>query len=371
MSPIRVLQVLASLNRGGAETMIMNVYRQINRRQIQFDFIVNENKDPYDYEKEVRELGGRIYPAPRFTITNYLPYKRYWEQLLMTHPEWRIIHGHHTSPALIYLNAAKSMNRVTIAHSHTAGGEKSLKSMMKVILRYPLRYIADHLLACSTSAAKWMFGKRGDSAQIIKNAIDINKFIFNEIVRNEKRREFQIEEHFVIGHVGRFQIPKNHQFLIRIFKIITERKKDVRLMLVGDGELRPAIEHKVNELGLADKVIFTGSRSDIPELLQAMDLFVFPSRFEGLGLAVVEAQAAGLPCIVANTIPTEAYVTDQIEEVAIDASADIWAESIIRHCKGNERKSSTEQIKASGFAIEETVNQLTNFYMEQYKLFNS
>lgn len=367
MEPIRVLQVFASLDRGGAETMIMNIYRNINRNRVQFDFVANEKECEYSYEKEIRELGGRIFYVPEFNIVNYMIYKRTWKNLLSEHPEWKIVHGHHTSPAFVYLKEAKAQNRITIAHSHIAGGESSFKSYMKVILRYPIRYIADYLFACSKSAAKWMFGKYYTSAYIINNAIDAQKFSFRENIREVKRKELGIENKFVIGHIGRFQTQKNHKFLIDVFKIIHSRNNNAVLLLVGDGELRQTIIEKVENLGLSDNVIFTGVRSDIPELLQAMDVFVFPSLYEGLGIAVIEAQAAGLHCIVADTIPKEAYITDLIESIPLTEKEDIWAERILKYNNGYNRQNTYEEVKSKGYDIYETTRWLEEFYLKNWR----
>jgi glycosyltransferase involved in cell wall biosynthesis len=363
MEPIRVLQVLASLDKGGAETMIMNIYRKIDRTKIQFDFVVNEHESEYAYESEIRELGGGIYHVPRYKVLNYLAYKLAWKRLLDEHPGWRIIHGHHTSSAFIYLRVAKSSNRITIAHSHTAGCEITLKSGLKIIMRYWLRYIADYLFACSDKAAKWMFGKRSEFAKIINNAIDTQKFVYDETIRKDKRAELRLEAKFVIGHIGRFQTPKNHEFLIEIFKVLRDKNDKAVLMLIGDGELRHAIEKKVNGYGLSSSVIFTGVRSDIPELLQTMDVFVFPSLYEGLGVVVIEAQAAGLPCIVANMIPGEAYVTELIEEVSLKDSANVWADKILKYVDGYERQNTYREVKSKGYDIHETTKWLENFYI--------
>jgi glycosyltransferase involved in cell wall biosynthesis len=363
MKPLRVLHVLASLDRGGAEAMIMSVYRKIDREKVQFDFVVNESEKEYEHEKEIRQLGGNIYYVPRYTITNHISYKRAWENLLIGHPEWYLIHGHHTSPAFIYLKIAKKHNRVTIAHSHIAGSELSVKSYFKVLMRYPLRYISDHLFACSDSAAKWMFGNR-KSVKIINNAINTKKFSFNYTKRVEKRTEMGLKDYFVIGHVGRFQTQKNHEFLIDLFKVIHEKCDKSVLLLVGDGELRQSIEKKVRALGLTDYVIFTGVRSDIDDLLQIMDVFVFPSLYEGLGIVAVEAQAAGLRCVVADTVPKEAYVTDLIETVPLKAKMDIWAEHILKYTVGYERVNTSNLIKSKGFDIDETSIWLEDFYIE-------
>jgi glycosyltransferase involved in cell wall biosynthesis len=362
---IRVLQVLASLDRGGAESMIMNIYRNIDRNKIQFDFVVNERETEYAYEVEIRELGGRIYHMPSYKIANYFTYKRAWKRLLCEHPEWSIVHGHHTSPAFIYLTVANSLNRVTIAHSHTAGGERSLKSRTKVLTRYPLRYIADHLFACSSSAAKWMFGMHSASASIVNNSIDTHKFVFNEVVRKDIREKFKIDNQFVIGHVGSFQTPKNHNFLIDIFKAIHERNIKTVLILVGDGDLRQSIERKVAQLGLSDSVIFTGIRSDIPNLLQAFDVFLFPSLYEGLPVTLIEAQAAGLKIIASDSITDEVKLTDLIEIVSLKQSGEYWAEKVLQYANGYKRRNTSKEICRAGYDAQENTKLLERFYISK------
>ncbi|WP_174734328.1 glycosyltransferase family 1 protein [Mesobacillus harenae] len=367
MKPLRILHVLASLDRGGAEAMIMNIYRKIDRNKIQFDFVVNDRDESYSYEAEIKSLGGRIYRVPRYKITNYYFYKREWEKLISQHPEWKIIHGHHTSPAFIYLSIAKSLNRLTIGHSHIAGGEHTLKSYIKFLMRYPLRYIADYLFACSESAAKWMYGKRSNESQVLNNAIDAKKYVFSEQIRTLKRKELKIEDKFVIGHIGRFQTQKNHLFLIDIFNAVHDKYNNSILLLVGDGELRPFIEKRIKELGLIDSVIFTGVRSDIPDLLQAMDLFLFPSLYEGLGIVSIEAQAAGLHTIVSDTIPQDAYLTNLIESISLQDSKEKWAEKILKYTTGYNRKNTYEQIKSKGYDIEATSMWIQRFYLEHWK----
>jgi glycosyltransferase involved in cell wall biosynthesis len=365
-NPIRVLQVLASLDRGGAEAMIMSLYRNIDRNKVQFDFVVNESTSEYAHEAEIRRLGGRIFHVPRYTISNYTRYKKEWIKLLNEHPEWKIIHGHHTSPAFIYLNIAKKHNRVTIAHSHIAGCEKSLKAYSKVILRYPLRYISKYMFACSAMAATWMFGKHSKSTYVLNNAIDSEKFIYNTSIRNEVRKNLQIEDKFVVGHIGRFNLQKNHKFLIEIFNKVHDSYSDSVLLLVGDGELRASIEKQVAELGLKDSVIFLGSRSDVTELLQAMDVFTFPSLYEGLGIVAIEAQAAGMPTIVAETIPEEAYITELIEKEYLSSSPAEWANRILKYSAGFEREDTSPIIKSNGYDIRQTASWIQNFYLNEY-----
>lgn len=360
---IRILHVLGCLNRGGAETMVMNLYRDIDRTKVQFDFIIH-TRDKCAYDDEIESLGGKIYRVPRYNGKNHFQYKKAWNIFFQEHPEYKIIHGHVRSTASIYLKIAKKYGLTTIAHSHSTSSGIGFSGIAKNILQYQIRYIADYLFACSESAGIWLFGKKAcqkDNFYILNNAIDTQKFIYNQKKRMEKRKEFQLEDKFVIGHVGRFYGPKNHKFLIDVFKAVHERNNNAVLMLVGDGELQQSIEKKVNDLGLSNNVMFTGVRPDIPDILQFMDVFLFPSLYEGLPVTLIEAQAAGLPCIISDTITNEVCITPYIRPVSLSKTANEWAEIVISSGK-IDRIDTSYYIEKNGFDIRETVEELTMFY---------
>jgi glycosyltransferase involved in cell wall biosynthesis len=367
----RILHVLGGLNRGGAETMVMNLYRFIDKSKIQFDFIVHTT-DKCDYDDEIHELGGKIYHIPRYTGKNHYLYKKVWRNFFQKHPEYQIIHGHMRSTASIYLRIAKQYGLTTIAHSHSTSSGTGFSAIVKNLLQYPIRYIADYLFACSYNAGMWLFGKKAcqkDNFFIVNNAIDTKKFIYDKNKREKKRKEFRIEDKFVVGHVGRFHTSKNHQFIVDIFKEVHDRNSNTVLVLVGDGELRQSIENKVQELGLENSVIFTGVRSDIPEIFQAFDVFVLPSLYEGLGMVAIEAQATGLPCIVADTIPKEAFVTDLIHVLSLKESKNHWVNKILELAESSNKKriNTYEQIKLRGYDIKETSEWLEKFYLINLK----
>jgi glycosyltransferase involved in cell wall biosynthesis len=364
-STIRVLHVFGALNRGGAETMIMNIYRNINRDKIQFDFMMHCSGN-CDYTDEIRSLGGKIYSIPRFTGENYVHYKEAWNNFFEGHPEYKMIHGHVRSTAEIYLKIAKKHKLITIAHSHSTSNGAGFLAIIKNMMQYPVRYRADYLFACSEEAGKWMYGKKAvqnSNFKMIRNAIDISKYSYNQELRKTKRTDLNVSDKFVIGHVGRFQSPKNHMFLLDLFKEIHCKNSNIVLLLVGDGELRPQIEKKIADLGLENCVILTGVRSDVPELMQAMDVFAFPSLYEGLGIVAIEAQAAGLPCVVSDAVPQEAFITDLIQSVPLADSAQIWADEILKYRGGYERQDTSEQIKAAGYDIGNSAKELENFYL--------
>jgi glycosyltransferase involved in cell wall biosynthesis len=370
--PIRVLQVLARLNIGGAETMVMNLYRHINRDKVQFDFIIS-TEEPCDFTDEVKALGGSIYTVPRFSLTNALRFCRAWHQFFKTQNKeqtYKVIHGHVRSTAAIYLSIAKKYGLFTIAHSHSTSSGTGFSALVKNTLQYPIRIIADVLFACSEGSGIWLYGKKAVKKSnffVLNNAIDAKAFAFDEARRNEMKRSLHIEDRFVIGHTGSFKAVKNHAFMLDVFREVQKKYNRAVLLLVGDGELRPDIEKKAREAGLEDSVIFTGLHSDVSGFLQAMDVFLFPSLWEGLPLAVIEAQASGLPCIISDTVSKEASVTELAEYYPLTDSAEKWAERILRYSGGYDRKNTYEDIVRANYDIAAAAVWLEEFYTEKQR----
>jgi len=363
------LQCFGIMGRGGAETLIMNIYRNIDREKIQFDFVVHREKNAA-YDEEIFDLGGNIHRVPKYNLSNHFKYKKAWHNLFKNHGTWPIIHGHMFTTAAIYLKIAKKYGLTTIAHSHNTSTGVGFSAIIKNLLQYPIKYNADLYFACSKAAGLWLFGEKickKDTFFILNNAIDTKKFVYDEEIRIKKRTELSVEDNFVIGHIGSFMTQKNHKFLIELFDKVHSKNNNTLLLLIGDGGLRLAIEDKVKNLGLTNNVIFTGSRSDIPELLQAMDVFVFPSLYEGLGIVAVEAQTAGLHCVVSDSVPKEAYITELIEKASLRDSADVWVDKILKYANGYERIDTSIQIKAKGYDIAETAKWLEEFYLKEHE----
>ena len=362
--PIRILHVIGIMNRGGAEAMIMNLYRNIDRTKIQFDFVENEGEKAV-FDEEIRSLGGRIYRCPRYRATNHLSYTRWWHTFFENHRgEYPIVHGHIGSTAAIYLSVAKKYGAYTIAHSHSAG----IGSAAYRIFSFPTRYVADHFFACSKDAGIFRYGKNVGSdqarCQVLNNAIDTCKFVFNDENRDQMRNVLHIrEEAVVIGHVGRFVDAKNHLFLIDVFEQIHKRNENAVLLLVGDGELRPQIETAIAQKHLNNAVMMAGVQSNVCDYYQAMDVFVFPSVYEGLPVSMVEAQAAGLPCCVSANVPEETAITDLVEFVTLEQGPDHWAERVLCRAKDS-RRDMLAEIKQAGFDVSATSKWLEDFYMK-------
>ena len=362
--PIRILHVVTYMGRGGLETMLMNYYRHIDRDLVQFDFLTHR-QERAAYDDEIESLGGIIYRLPRL-----VPWSRTYQYALDTffksHPEYRIVHVHQDCLSSVILKVAQRNGvPVRIAHSHSSAQDKNLKYPIKLYYRRLIPRFATDLFACGKDAGDWMFG--GATFQVLNNAIDAASYRYDLQKASQMRQNLNIPQNaLVIGHVGRFSPPKNHEFLVDIFAALYKTVQNVFLLLVGDGDLRPKIEEKVRSLGLTEHILFTGIRSDVPDLLQAMDVFVFPSLYEGLPVTMVEAQAAGLPCVISEQIPRDCDLTELVHRISLDDDPALWAEQILS-VKTSLRKDTGEQIVAAGFDIIENVKQLQNYYLEQWK----
>lgn len=367
--PIRVLQVIGIMDLGGAETMIMNLYRHMDRSKVQFDFVENMN-DGAHFDQEIRELGGKIYRCPRFTGKNYFAYRKWWKNFFDTHTEYAFVHGHIGSTAAIYLKEAKNHGIRTIAHSHNTSA-KTVRQVFYDVLAYPTRHIADYLFMCSIQAGVDRYGKKAVSdknrAYFVPNAIDTEHYRFNISIREKTRQELGVSENtLLVGHVGRFAEQKNHLFLLDIFREIAERMLDAKLLLVGDGTLREKIEEEIDNLGLKDKVIMAGNRTDVSSMLMAMDVFVFPSLFEGLPVSLVEAQCSGLPCVISDRVPSDGVLIREQVQVKTLGDPSAWAEAVINsHC--GDRTVSADMIKDAGFDIVTRAKKLEDFYLGKGK----
>lgn len=369
--PIRVLHVIGIMNRGGAETMIMNLYRHIDRSKVQFDFVEN-SREPAAFDEEILDLGGRIYRCPHYNGKNHFTYVKWWNDFFKAHPkEYPIVHGHLGSTAAIYLSIAKKYGAYAIAHSHSSGTDHSLRSYLYQMMSYNTRNVADYFFACSEAAGKDRFGRKvisGDHYAVLNNAIDVNHFSYNSRVREVVRDELGIgQNQLVVSHIGRYTMEKNHEFILKIFSELRKLGLGARLLMIGDGTLRTHIMQMAEQASLSSDVIFTGVRSDVERLMQAMDVFVLPSLYEGLPVTMVEAQAAGLPCIISDKVPPECILTEGLVDVMpLSASPGAWAEKILAK-RAIPRTDRRAEIAAHGFDITTEAVKLQEFYLKAYE----
>lgn len=359
---MRILHVVGRMDRAGLETFIMNIYRNINREKIQFDFIVH-TEDKAAYDDEIEELGGKIYHVVRYNPPNL----KYFEQVnsIMSANTYEIVHSHIDCMSSLPLAIAKyNKIPIRIAHSHSSSESFDIKYPIKFLSKLLIPVFATNLFACGVRAGKWMFGRKKFS--VIKNGIDTVKFKFDNDVRNNVREKLGIEQgQVVIGHVGRFEVVKNHEFILKIFSSYHLINKNSVLILVGKGELEDKIKSLASDLGIKNCIKFLGVRDDIPQLMNAMDLFLMPSFFEGLPLVLVESQSTGLPCLISNIIPHDCdIVPTLITRESLENSADIWANNIDIMLNKCRRTNCSNVVKDKGFDSVTNANMMENIYFD-------
>ena len=316
---IRVLQIFGSSNPGGAETLITSILENINREDVMFDFLILDNHIGA-LENKWKELGSNIYHIRKYNILNAKSFKNEFNSFLSKHKnEWDYIHVNTELSGPIICKIAKENNIKSIAHSHSASSGKGIKGLLrKIEFKKFSKGYGDILLACSTPASKIRFGNRSKEAIILNNSINLNDFIFNENTKNELRIKYNIPNNaFVIGHVGRFDKVKNHEFLIKLFFEYHKQNNNAYLVLVGDGVLKEKCQNLVNKLNLEKNVIFTGLTFEVYKYYNMFDLFIMPSLFEGIPLAGIEAQANGLPLLLSDTIDRNVKLNENVKFISL------------------------------------------------------
>lgn len=374
--PIRVLQVVGRMDRGGIETMIMNLYRNIDRSKVQFDFLAHYGREAA-YNEEIRTLGGRIYEMPALKDEKHVYYWKLFEYIsalnkfFAEHREYKIIHGHMTNTASIYMPIAKKYGvNCRIAHSHNTQGKAGLSGYVTEFLQKAVCKNATDWFACSKAAAKWFYPEEeiaSGRVKIIANAVDAEKFRFNIEKRMQMRKQLALEDALVIGCVARFRPEKNHLFLLKVLKKILEIRGNAVLLFAGEGPSECLVKEKALEMGIAEKVIFLGMRTDIPDVMQAMDVFALASFWEGLPVVGIEAQASGLHCVVSDGITQEMNAIDMVEYISLNEPIDEWADLVIKLAE-MPREDTYERMKQAGYDIHTTAPWLQNFYLEKSKM---
>lgn len=360
--PLRVLHAVVNMNRGGAETMMMNLYRHIDRSVVQFDFLTGK---PGEFDDEIRSLGGVVHRVPYISEAGPLGYLRGLDRFFAANRQYRVIHAHMDRMSGFVLRAARRAGiPVRIAHSHNTSSEGGAAAkLFKRIAGSFIEPNASARFACSERAAEWLFrGKAGES-RILKNGIDCAQYAFDARKRRAAREELGLAEgQLAVGHVGRFNRQKNHMFLLDIFGEVIRRRPDAVLLLCGDGTLREETARRADALGIAGSVRFLGVRPDVHRLLQAMDVLAFPSLHEGLPVTLVEAQAAGLPCIVSDAVTAETDLgLGLLRFISLKRPAGDWAEHVIASSVVR-AVAADEQLRTRGYDARENAAWLESFY---------
>lgn len=366
---LKVLNVTYRLDVGGVPAVIYHNYKYMDRSKIQFDVAVQREKNASTevefFEQKLLDLGANIYHVPAKSediIGNLKQIKK-----IICDGNYDIIHVHMEETAATYVYLAKKCGvKVRIAHSHLAYPKLSPKqkifySFLKILLK---RYTT-HRFACGYDAGISLWGEKSvaqGNVTVINNAVDTKEFAFSPAKREQARKALGLTDEFVIGNVARLSYQKNHPFILEIFAEISKREERSRLMLIGGGELEEEVRNKIAELHLEDKVLMLGERDDIPELMQAMDVFLLPSLYEGLPIVGVEAQAAGLPCFFSDVITSRVKVIDTVEFMSLNQTAGEWAEKILEYQAWNGRTDTSAVLKQSGYDLETEARKLQQTY---------
>lgn len=371
--PVRVLQIGMTKNIGGLETYLMQQFEHLDKSKVTYDFVNITSEDEIVFKDKILQAGSRIYGV-RSRHSN--PIRHYWQWIKLLQrvsKDYKAIVLNSNSITYVFpiFIARFSGIPLRIMHSHNSGFEQSIGIAKRIIIamnRHLLKWGATDYFACSKLAGQWMFGEKSHFT-VIPNGIDCQKFDFNPVKRDEIRNRLGLSGKFVVGHVGRFTYQKNHAFLLRIFREILKVRSDAHLLLIGDsvGDLSYLDEAKayVEEQGIQQAVQFLGMRKDVPTLMQGMDCFILPSRFEGLPVVGIEAQAAGLPCFFSDTITREVGITELAEFISLDDSAQKWAKTIIK--KGSsDRKFSARRIVEAGYNVEAIAQKMELFYLGKH-----
>lgn len=364
---IRILHVVGNMDYGGVETLLMNIYRTLGREQLQFDFLCHNDR-PGKYDAEIRSLGGQIHRIPGIGESSLRSYRRSLRQAFLELDDHRIVHSHLNLMNGVVLREAKAAGiPIRISHSHSHGAKYGL--LRGALRRYSgllIKGAATHGFACSVPAAEFVHrGRLLKSTRIMNNAIHTAQFEFSPARRAAVRQELGMSESLIVGHVGRFEKQKNHQFVLEIFEKLSRIDATARLMLVGVGSLEEKVRESAAARGIADRVHFLGARNDVKELMDAMDVFLFPSLFEGLGIVAVEAQANGLLTLASEFVPRETNLTDLIEYLPIDR-VDPWLAAIenSRSAATTKRQDFARLVADGGYDVKAVAKDLQRFYVD-------
>lgn len=370
---IRVLHYGAlSETYGGVESYIINQYREMRKYNIQYDFLVNNSNEKLAYEDELKNYGCHIYRVWNGRRNGIIKHYYYLYKFFKTHKKkYDIAIGNYLDLQNIdFLIMAKLFGiKTCIAHAHAGNNLRRTKlwSFLVRLNRIILYFICNVLFSCSEDAGKWMFGNflwNRKKKYIIINGINIEKFLFDEKKRIYFRKMFNVEGALVIGHTGRLAEEKNHEFIIDIFYELYKKKKNIYLFLIGKGILKNEIENKIKDLKLDKNIILLGERKDINELLNMMDIFLFPSKTEGLGISLIEAQVNGLKCFTSkDVVPREVKITKNIEFISLTESANYWAERILKNMEYN-RNTVRKEMILSNYNINNNVHLLKNIFFK-------
>ncbi len=367
MEPIRVLYIVGGrLNYGGIETFIMNYYRNIDKTKVQIDFIVNGYEKGV-YDDEIKSMGGKIYNVPQ-RGKHFFKHKKEIKKILKT-GKYKIVHAHANHLNGLFLSIAKRCNvPVRISHSHTADFvyDNKMKKIIFNIYKQKVKKCATEYWTCSRLAGEWLYGKKNQQNQkviLVKNAIELEKYKFNEEKRKRLRKLYNLKDEKVIGNIGRFSAQKNHEFIIELFKKYYEQNSNSKLVLIGEGPLKDKIKNKIVREKLENAIIIIDRANNINEILNMFDIFILPSLYEGLPFVAIEAQANNLPCIFSEGVTKETKINSNVCFTKLDV--DIWIKKLQEYL-GKQRKIDLDNLKKMGYDIKVEAKKLERRYIKLY-----
>ena len=364
LAAIRVLQIMPAMDTGGMETFVMNLYRSIDREKVQFDFLYHYDK-PCFYDREILSLGGQITKLTVRQDNNLPRYLRELREFFTAHPEYRVIHGHYSGFGMFYNTVARKCGvPVRAGHSHNTAYEHNLVGQLDRVMSSQFDRELTDRFACSQRAGEMLYGSH--PFKVLPNGVNTALFARHDPAdRAALRKELGVaEDEILFGHVGRFTQQKNHAGLLTLFASLKKEMPRARLVLVGGGALEQQVRQQAKELGLENSVIFAGVRGDMQRFYHAMDVFLLPSLFEGLPVVLVEAQAAGLPCFVSDTVDPGAAFAKNIHYLPLNDTG-AWVQSIVTSDLSRDPDARSRAIEA-GFDVRTSAQYLQNFYLEQY-----
>ena len=372
----KVLYFVDRMLKGGIQSLVMEIVKNINKEKVQIDFLLLDDGKKYELEDELENLGCKVYKLKGIWIKtpmDFIKYTKALDNFFKNHNDYDVVHMHSSSKNYMVLKKSKKYGiQVRIAHSHNIDFQTKnpIKKLIGNIFKVNLKKYATDYFACSKKAGKWLFGEKiinSDKFKVIHNAIDYDKFKFDENKRKEIRKKLNIkDDEIVVGHVGRFSNQKNHEFLIDIFAELYKKNDKFKLLLIGTGETEELIKEKVKKLNIESRVIFLGFKEDVSKYYNVMDLFLFPSKFEGLGITLIEAQANGLICFTSkDVVPEEAKLSDNLHFIELNKSDEMWAEEILKY--NLSRISCKNEFIENKYLICDIVYELENKYISLTK----
>ncbi|MFI3326689.1 MAG: glycosyltransferase family 1 protein [Clostridia bacterium] len=368
MSKPKVLIFVDRMRVGGIQTLLYNQYPYFDK--VDVEFLVLDDGEHYDLEDDIKKLGGTIHKLEKVWLRSPLDYVNYakkMKEFFKNNHDYVAVHMNSGSKNYMFLQYAKKYGiPVRISHSHNTNFQSTSKAQILLgnMMKVPMKKYSTHLFACSDLAGQWLFGEN-EKVIVIPNGVNLDKYGFNKAVRERLRKELNVEKNIVIGNVGRFVNQKNHTKLINIFNEIQKKEPTAVLILAGIGELMEQTQKQVDDLKISDKVKFLGFRTDVNDLIQAMDVFLMPSFFEGFPVTGVEAQASGLPCVFSDTITRQAAILEETAYIPLEESNKIWAEKILSLIGKVDREHSKKSLKDKGFDLPDMVGNIESYYLQK------